>query len=110
MKEYLKEMLDNYEIDGRGKETYDCFATDANIFDIRDFLSENGNILVEDLNTFLYIATISAGVKKMNYAVTALKLDNGKLHAYTVAREGLFNQHTSQKAIEKVKAEFLNGK
>ena len=46
----------------------------------------------------------------MNYAVTALKLDNGKLHAYAVAREGLFNQHTSQKAIEKVKAEFLNGK
>lgn len=110
MKEYLKEMLENYEIDGRGKEAYDCFKTNATIFDIRDFLCENGSIIVEDLNAYLYIATISAGVKNMNYAVTVFKLENGKLYVYAVAKEGLFNQHTSQKAIEKVKAEFLNGK
>lgn len=110
MKEDLKEILNNYDIDGKGKDAYECFKTDASIFDIRDFLCENGNILVEDINTFLYIATISAGVKNLNYAVTVLKLVNGKLHVYAVAREGIFNQHTSQKVIEKIKVEFSNGK
>ena len=110
MKEYLKEMLENYEIDGRGKDAYGCFKSNATIFDVRDFLSEHGNIIIEDLNAFLYIATISAGVKNMNYAVTVLKLENNTLHVYAVAKEGLFNQHTSEKAIEKIKAELSNEK
>lgn len=110
MKEYLKEILDNYGIDSKGKSVYEYFKTKASISDIRDFLCANGNIIIENLNGFLYIATISGGFKNMNYAITVLKLENEKLHIYAVAKEGLINQHTSKNVIDKIKAEFLNDK
>lgn len=110
MKEYLKEMLNNYEIDSKGKAVYEYFKTKASILAIRDFLCINGDIIIEDLNAFLYIAVISVGFKNMNYAITVLKLENENLHIYAVAKEGLINQHTSKSVIDKIKAEFLNDK
>lgn len=107
MKTYLKELFENHEIDAVGRDAYSSFQTQKNFLHIRDYLYKNGNILVEDKTASIYIATVSAGVKNMNYATIAIKMDGNTVHVYAVAKEGLFNQHTSEKVIEKFRAEFL---
>ena len=107
MKKYLKELLEIYQINVGGREVYTNFLTKKSFLHIRDFLYKNGNILVEDKDAGIYIATMSSGVKNMNYATVVIKLEEETVYIYAVAKEGLFNQHTSNKAIEKLKSEFL---
>jgi len=74
---------------------------------VRDALIEVGEILEEDLDSGLYIATVKAGAANANPAlvVAIAEAHGAKLGA--CAKEGLIKQSTAKKAIEKVrKASF----
>lgn len=69
---------------------------------LRDSLLCMGEILFEDQDNQLYVASICAGFRDMNSAVVALQLQGNKLHAMAYAKEGIINQGICEKAFKKL--------
>lgn len=80
-------------------ETSECILT---ITQIRDRLYLLGNILYEDLDSQIYVASVRTGIANMNSAVVALQLHENNLRVVGYAKEGFIKQHISEKAIQKV--------
>lgn len=74
----------------------DCVLTFAQI---RDSLYLLGNILYEDLDNCIYVATIRSGFRNMNSAVVAMQLKGNELIAVAYAKEGKINQGLCEKAL-----------
>ena len=109
MKNYLKDMLIENDIELMNSECYDCFKSKKTILHVRDFFCAKGKVLLEDIDNQVYIANVPAGTFNKNYAVVILKLNKGKLYVFATAQEGLLNQHTCDKAIAKIRKEFSDG-
>lgn len=62
----------------------------------------NGNILEEDLENHIYVASIKGGMFNSNYAYVVMQLENDELSVAIYAVEGLINQHTSENVLEKL--------
>lgn len=69
---------------------------------LRDSIIGVGKILEEDLEISTYVVNISAGAANMNSAVVAIQLNDNCVSMLGYAKEGLINQHTAEKAIDKV--------
>ena len=69
---------------------------------IRDRLHLIGNILHEDLENQVYVASLKTGLLNMNRAVVALQLTGNRISISGFAAEGVFNQHSVSKAFQKI--------
>lgn len=69
---------------------------------IRDKIVGLGKILEEDTEKQIYVITVMTGFANMNMAFVGMQLKNNLLIFVGYAKEGLINQHTSEKAIAKV--------
>lgn len=69
---------------------------------MRDRLIGLGKILEESFENNYYIVNVPAGVANKNAAVVLILWSDENLTMYAYAREGLINQHTADKAIERV--------
>ena len=76
---------------------------DITILSLRDALITAGNILEEDLETNTYKAVIHLGNSNLKTALAVARIEEGKAHVCTYAKEGLINQHMAKKAITKLK-------
>lgn len=81
------------------KSISNCVLT---ITQIRDKLYLLGNILHEDLDNQVYVASVRAGFANMNCAVIALQLRGSNLHIVGYAKEGLIKQNICETAIQRV--------
>ena len=72
------------------------------ILQIRDCLMNIGTILEEDFDNNIYVVDIPAGLGNMNHAVVAIQLNKNSIDLIGYAKEGLINQHTAEKAIDKI--------
>lgn len=77
----------------------DCVLTFAQI---RDSLYLLGNILYEDIDNSIYVATIRSGFRNMNSAVVAMQLKGNELVAVAYAKEGKVNQGLCEKALDRL--------
>lgn len=69
---------------------------------LRDFLIRSGNILHEDKENEVYVASLRVGGLG-NTAVVAMQLRGSKLTIAGFAKEGLIKQNLCDKAINKIK-------
>ncbi len=77
---------------------------------LRDSLIGLGTILDEDFGLKSYILNVNAGVANMNNAIVAVQISGEKLYFLGYAKEGLINQHTARKAIDKAISRMENFK
>lgn len=75
---------------------------DMSFSNLRDAIIGVGKILEEDFEISTYVVDIPAGAANMNSAVVAIRLNNSCVSIIGYAKEGLINQHTAKKAIDKV--------
>lgn len=69
---------------------------------VRDRMIGLGKILEESFDEHYYIANVSSGVANKNSAVVLVHWNENELYLCGYAKEGLINQHTAEKAIDKV--------
>ena len=79
------------------------------ITQIRDKLYLLGNILYEDLDNQIYVASVRSGFANMDSAVIALRLKGSKLQIIGYAKEGIIKQQICEKAIQKI-SDLAQGK
>ena len=75
---------------------------DMTFSNLRDCLIGLGTILDEDFNLNSYVMSVPAGVANRNTSVVAIQFMENELCILGYAPEGLINQHTAKKAIDKV--------
>ena len=76
---------------------------DMTLINLRDCLIGLGTILDEDYDLKSYVIKVSAGLANCNTAIVAIQLFENTLWLLGYAKEGLINQHTAEKAMDKVK-------
>lgn len=70
---------------------------------LRDILYGTGDILYENLEKQIYVATIKSGFFNLHYATLAIMLTGEELVVACYSQEGLIKQHTAEKAIASLK-------
>ena len=81
------------------KNVPDCTISITNL---RDGLYLLGNILYEDLDNQIYIASIRAGFANMDSAVVVMQLQESRLILLGYAKEGLLKQNLCEDAFQKI--------
>lgn len=76
----------------------DCHVTYKQI---KDIIIRIGKIIEENEDEQIYVFTIQSG-KVGNEAVVALGMQERDVYMIAYAKEGLFNQHTCVRALERV--------
>jgi len=84
------------EAEPKEKDSYQAAYQNA-----KNALIKSGEVLEEDESNGTIIGTVFAGVQDMNPAVLVIDVEQEKLNISAYAKEGIINQHTSDKAIEK---------
>lgn len=107
MKEYLRKVLVDRNIEMQGEEAYDSFKTQKDILYIRDIMYRIGKIIVEDIENKIYIATVKTGCLDLNEAVVAIRIEANEVYVYSIANEGIINQHSAEKAIRRIRKELV---
>lgn len=69
---------------------------------LRDYLMEIGTILELEERTSVFVAIINSGFANRNPAIVGLKLTDSMLYIVAYANEGLINQETAKKAMQKI--------
>lgn len=69
---------------------------------LRDRLLGMGTILEENFEETFYIIQVASGLLNKNNAIVVVKWNSEEISFYGYAQEGLINQHTAEKAIEKL--------
>lgn len=67
-----------------------------------------GKILEEKEKINCMIVRINAGVANANECIMVLHISEGSIEVCGYAKEGLIKQHTTSKAIKKIKQQFSN--
>ena len=101
-KALIKKMKEYTSFKEKDVEERTLDVKEMSLTNLRDSLIGLGTILDEDLELNSYIISVSAGVANMNGAIVAVQLDDGDIYLLGYAREGLINQHTARKAMDKV--------
>ena len=68
----------------------------------KNALLQCGKLLEEDDVAGVLTGVIRAGIKDMNPAVVVIDVEQETLKISAYAKEGLFSQHTAEKAIDKL--------
>ena len=79
------------------------------ILQLRDRLFLLGNILYEDLERQVYVATVRAGFCDMSNSVVAMRLQGNRLYIAGYAKEGVIKQNICEQAFRKI-ADAARGK
>lgn len=69
---------------------------------LRDRLIGLGKIMEENYENNYYVVNVPAGIADKNMAVVLMIWTKEKISLFAYAKEGLINQHTADKAAEKV--------
>lgn len=75
---------------------YDTIVT------IRDDLEKIGKILEENKKENYYLVSVGGGLLNLNPAICIVKLDKGIMNIIGYAKEGLINQSTAKKAVDRI--------
>ena len=70
--------------------------------DLRDRLLGTGSMLEENFEETYYIIQVSSGLLNKNSAIVIVIWNFEEISFYGYALEGLINQHTAEKALEKL--------
>lgn len=92
---------------------YGCKNTDSikervisecklSILQIRDALFTLGDILYENIDEQIYVATIKSGYGNMNNAIVAVRLQKDTLFVAGYAKEGIIKQNICEHAFQKL--------
>jgi hypothetical protein len=77
-------------------------ADNITFTNVRDRLIGLGKILEENFDDTYYVVNVPAGVGNKNAAVVLVKWSEESISLFGYAKEGIINQHTAYKAIERV--------
>ena len=77
-------------------------VNNLSFLNLRDKLIGLGKILEENYKKYYYVIKVPAGVANKNSAIVCILWSNDIISIFSYAKEGLINQHTASKAIEKV--------
>jgi len=69
---------------------------------LRDCLTGLGKILEENFDKNYYILKISSGIANKNVAIILIIYSDDSISMFAYAKEGFINQHTADKAMDKV--------
>ncbi len=110
MMDELKNLLMEYNCPDTGT-VREMEITDCNLsfLQIRDRLYLLGNILHEDADKNIYVASIRSGFANMNQAIVAMQLKEKKLHLAGYAKEGIIKQNILEHAFKRI-ADAAHGK
>lgn len=75
---------------------YDTIVT------IRDDLEKIGKILEENKKENYYLLSAGGGLLNLNPAICIVKLDKGIMNIIGYAKEGLINQSTAKKTVDRI--------
>ena len=81
-------------------KTYESKESDV-FLNARNALMECGKVLREDRESNIAEGIIYAGVGNMNPSIVVISVSGKKITIAAYAKEGLINQHTAKKAIER---------
>ena len=101
-KALIKKMQDYMDFKEKEVEEKKIDVRNMTFTNLRDCLIGLGTILDEDFDLLSYIVSVPAGVANMNNALVAIQLTHNVLNMFAYAPEGLINQHTAKKAMDKV--------
>ena len=101
-KTLIRKMKEFISVKEKGLEEKNISVKNMSLANLRDSLIGMGTILDEDFGINSYVVNVPAGIANMNSAVVALQLEGEKLLILGYAKEGLINQHTATKAIDKI--------
>ena len=89
---------------GLKKEFYSVEFTNPNLSlkKVHDRIIRVGNIIDENDDDGYYLITFGSGFLNMNPAVIIVKLSDKKIKIVGYAKEGLINQHTAKKAVDRI--------
>jgi hypothetical protein len=77
-------------------------VNNLSFINLRDSIIGLGTILDEDFGTQSYVVNVPSGIANRNSAVVVVQLYENQLFLLGYAKEGIINQHTTSKAIEKL--------
>lgn len=101
--EELKKKMSAYsKIEDKKVITDNVRFDDINQMKLRDYLMEIGTILEIDEKSGIYVELVKCGIGNKNPAIVGMKLKNKMLYIASYAKEGLINQRTAEKAIQKI--------
>lgn len=110
-KRILLERLKQYiTINKKGIIEESISVHDFSLMQFRDCLLDIGTILEEDLDSSIYVVRIPAGIADLNHATVAMHLNKNSIDCIGYAQEGLFNQHTAEKAVGKIRKRIFESK
>lgn len=75
---------------------------DMSFMNLRDSLLGMGKILEEDFDNNTYVINIPEGLGGLNSAMFVVQLNDNSVDCLGYSREGIFNQHTAEKAAAKI--------
>ena len=81
---------------------------EASLSQIRDRLLDIGDILEEDLDFGIYVASVPAGIADAERATVAVTLDEGEIQIMASAKQGPFDSQIVNEALDKT-VEAFNG-
>lgn len=84
------------EAEPKEKDSYQAAYQNA-----KTALMKTGEVLEEDEHNGTITGTVISGIQDMNPAVLVIDVEQENLKITAYAKEGIINQHTSEKAIEK---------
>ena len=84
------------EAEPKEKESYQAAYENA-----KNALAACGKVLEEDDFNGVITGMINAGIQDMNPAVLVINVEQENLKISAYAKEGLINQHTAEKSIDK---------
>lgn len=99
LKKLLMEYCDANPDNIQKQNISDCALS---ITQLRDRLYLLGNILYEDLDNQIYVASVRAGFADMNRAIIAMQLSGSELSLIGYAKEGFIKQNLCEKAFQKI--------
>ena len=81
-------------------EIFDCVIS---FMQLRDGLYLVGNILQEDRDEQIYVASVKTGFLNMNHVVVAMQLKDNVLFVMGFSKEGIIKQNLCEKAFSTIK-------
>jgi hypothetical protein len=86
----------------KGIVTRNIETSNLTFANLRDRIIGLGTILEESFEDSYYVVSVPAGFANKNSAIVLVLWNNNGLTLFSYAREGIINQHTADKAIDKV--------
>lgn len=99
--ELLKKITEFIPVKKKGIEERTFNIRNITMSNLRDSLIGLGTILDEDCKLNSYVVNVGAGAANMNGAIVAVQIIDNSLYILAYAKEGIINQKTAKKAIDK---------